>query len=145
VKSIETLDVLTLAERAKQRGLYVEASKVDVQLKDEDVLNVGKHKLKIIHTPGHTPGSICIFLEEWGKRILFSGDIVSAQGRLGFINGPGFNLDDWKKTLKHLVDLRIDAMFPGHGTFVLSDACDHIKLYSDKMNAPWINIVTELG
>ena len=145
VKIIENLDVLTLADRAKQRGINVESAKVDARLKEGDMLNIDKYELKVLHTPGHTPGSICLYVEEKGKRILFSGDIVSAQGRLGFINGPGFSLDDWKTSLKRLVDLKIDTMFPGHGTFVISEAYNHIKLYSDKMNVPWTNIVTDLG
>jgi len=79
------------------------------------------------------------------KNVLFSGDTVSASGRLNFINGPGFNLEEWKNSLKRLLDLNIDVMFPGHGTFLVSGVKDHIKLYSDKMNAPWTNIITAIG
>ncbi len=133
---------LVLIDRARQRGLEIGSTKVDLMLKEGDILKVGGHQLRILHTPGHTPGCISIFLESEGKRILFTGDIVSAQGRLNFINGPGFDLNLWKKSLKKMLELKVDALFPGHGTFVLSGGQDHIKLYSDKMGAPWVNIVT---
>jgi len=144
-KSIENLDELTLANMALQRGIKMEPTSVEKRLKDNDKIQVGTYSLEVVHTPGHTPGSICLFTQIDGKRVLFSGDTVSARGRLGYINGPGFKLEEWKNSLKRLLGLNIDAMFPGHGTFLVSGAKDHIKLYSDKMNAPWTNIVTAIG
>jgi glyoxylase-like metal-dependent hydrolase (beta-lactamase superfamily II) len=76
---------------------------------------------------------------------LFPGDTASAQGRLGFINGPGFNLDEWKASLKKMLAIKPDRMFPGHGVFVLSKAMDHLLDYDAKLNAPWTNIVTTIG
>jgi glyoxylase-like metal-dependent hydrolase (beta-lactamase superfamily II) len=142
---LETLESeLILVEMAKKRGLKLEPVKVDLRLNDEDTLRVGKYELKIIHTPGHTPGCISIAMRIKENTILFSGDIVSAQGRLNFINGPGFNLNEWKNSLERLRDLNVDLLFPGHGTFLLSGASNHIKLYLDKMSSPWRNIVTPL-
>ncbi|MFQ6076550.1 MAG: MBL fold metallo-hydrolase [Candidatus Bathyarchaeia archaeon] len=143
--AVEKLDPeLTLVDMARRRGLSIEPAKVDLPLRDGEVLKVGRHRLRVIHTPGHTPGSTCLLMESGGKRTLFSGDIVSAQGRLNFINGPGFDLVAWKRSMKTLLDLKVDALMPGHGTFVLSNGHDHIKLYSDKLNAPWVNIVTSI-
>jgi len=144
-ESIEKLDELTLADMALQRGVSIEPASVEERLKDGETVQVGAYSLEVIHSPGHTPGSICLFTEIDEKNVLFSGDMVSAGGRLGFINGPGFKLEDWKNSLKRLLDLDVDAMFPGHGTFLVSGAKEHIKLYSDKMNAPWINVVTAVG
>jgi len=144
-KSIETLDELTLANMALQRGIKIEPTSVEERLKDNDKIQVGTYSLEVVHTPGHTPGSICLFTQIDEKRVLFSGDTVSARGRLGYINGPGFKLEEWKYSLKRLLDLNIDTMFPGHGTFLVSGAKDHIRLYSDKMNAPWTNIITAIG
>jgi len=144
-ESIEKLDELTLVDMALQRGINIEPASVEERVRDGDIVQVGNYSLEVIHTPGHTPGSICLFTEIDEKTILFSGDMVSAGGKLGFINGPGFKLEDWKNSLKRLLDFDIDAMFPGHGTFLVSGAKDQIKLYSDKMNAPWINIITMIG
>ncbi len=145
VKSIENLEEMTLANMASQRGIKMETSSVEIPLRDGDNIQIGTHSLKVVHTPGHTPGSICILAEIDKKNVLFSGDTVSASGRLNFINGPGFKLEEWKNSLKILLNLNIDAMFPGHGTFLVSGVKDHIKLYSDKMNAPWTNIITMIG
>jgi hypothetical protein len=76
---------------------------------------------------------------------LFPGDTASAQGRLGFINGPGFLLSDWKASIKSMIAQEPDAMFPGHGTFIFSGAKDHLLQYDEKLNAPWVNIVTSIG
>jgi len=135
---------LTLSEMARGRGLEVKPTKVDVVLRGGEVLRLGSLRLEVLHTPGHTPGSVCVLLEDGGAKVLFSGDMVSAAGRLGFINGPGFDLAAYKRSMKRLLARKADVLLPGHGTFVLSNAHDHVKLYADKMNAPWINIVTAL-
>jgi hypothetical protein len=54
-------------------------------------------------------------------------------------------LDDWKKSIKKLVELSPQRMYPGHGTFLLDDATSHLKIYDQKMNAAWTTIVTEVG
>jgi hydroxyacylglutathione hydrolase len=145
VRAVEKPDPeLTLSEMARGRGLEVKPTKVDVVLRGGEVLRLGSLRLEVLHTPGHTPGSVCVLLEDGGERVLFSGDMVSAAGRLGFINGPGFDLAAYKRSMKKLLAWRAEVLLPGHGTFVLSNAHDHVKLYADKMNAPWINIVTAL-
>jgi glyoxylase-like metal-dependent hydrolase (beta-lactamase superfamily II) len=101
--------------------------------------------VEVVHTPGHTPGGISLVMREEGATSLFPGDTASAQGRLGFINGPGFSLEEWKRSIKRMLDLKPDRMFPGHGVFVLSEAVEHLRVYDAKMNAPWINVVTSVG
>lgn len=144
-KAVEQLDpALTFSDMARQRGFVIEPVNVDIVLKDGDKMNVGDRELIIIHTPGHSPGSICILIESERKKVLFTGDCASAQGRLNYMNIPGFNLEAWKASLKKLLALNVDALMPGHGTFVLSRGHDHIKFYSDKINAPWVNITTPI-
>jgi glyoxylase-like metal-dependent hydrolase (beta-lactamase superfamily II) len=48
---------------------------VDKYLDDEEELAIGKHKAKVIHTPGHTPGSLCFTVEEKDST-LFAGDTL---------------------------------------------------------------------
>jgi glyoxylase-like metal-dependent hydrolase (beta-lactamase superfamily II) len=140
---VEKLDSeLVLMNMARSWGLDFPPAKVDRKLVDGDRLAVGDRTLQVIHAPGNTPGSICLKMREQGKTALFTGDTLLAQGRLGFINGPGFDLDAHKASLKKLEGLNADMIFPGHGTFVLSDAVEHVKLYSAKFHAPWINVVT---
>ena len=79
-------DVLAASHGGSRRGHFIqyltrhpgEATPIE----DGDVLPV-LGELKVIHTPGHTPGSICLYAP--GPRILFSGDVLTvARGRLGF-------------------------------------------------------------
>ncbi|MFH1422090.1 MAG: MBL fold metallo-hydrolase [Planctomycetota bacterium] len=51
------------------------------RLKDGDTIQVGTLTLKVIHTPGHTPGSICLYLDS--AKVLFSGDTLFKRGGIG--------------------------------------------------------------
>ena len=144
-EAIETLNEFSLYEMAKQRGLEFKAAPIDYTVDDGDMIEVGEVELTVVHNPGHTPGCISFLLEEDGVKSLLSGDIASASGRLGYINGPGFDLNDWKKSIKKLVDLKFQRLYPGHGTFLLADATSHLMMYDQKMNAAWTTIITEVG
>lgn len=69
--------------------------------------------LQVIHTPGHTPGSVCFYLKE--QDLLFSGDTLfkEAQGRTDFPKG---NQREMNQSLKKLSQLpEHTAVYPGHG------------------------------
>lgn len=88
---------------------------VDKFLEDEEELTFGKHRFKVIHTPGHSPGGICFALE--GKEsLLFSGDTLF-QGSIGRTDlwGGDYNLliGSIKKRLLTLDDST--HVYPGHG------------------------------
>ena len=87
----------------------------DETIADDDVLEVGRLKLRTIHTPGHTAGSMCFRLE--GHPILFSGDTL-------FPGGPGatkFEGGDFPTIIRSIEDrlfapLEADVLIlPGHG------------------------------
>ena len=141
VDEIEKLGVLSLYEMARQEGLEFKPANVDVKLSGGESLKVGEVDFKIIHTPGHTPGGICLLTEEGKVKNLFSGDTASAQGKLGWINGPGCDIDEWKRSIKKLIEISPDRMFPGHGVFVLSGATNHLKQLDVNMNSPWTVVV----
>ena len=144
-EAIETLNEFSLYNMAQERGLEFKAAPVDDTIDEGDIVVVGNVELEVVHNPGHTPGCISFVLEEDGVKSLISGDIAGASGRLGYINGPGFDLKDWKKSIKKLVDLKPQRMYPGHGTFLLDDATSHLMLYDQKMNSAWTTIITEVG
>jgi glyoxylase-like metal-dependent hydrolase (beta-lactamase superfamily II) len=83
---------------------------VDVKFSlPEEVLELGEQKVYCLHTPGHTPGSICIYLDRDGKRVLFAQDL----------HGPlleefGSNLNDWDRSTKKLLNLDADILCEGH-------------------------------
>ena len=87
----------------------------DVLLKDGDVVKFGNVCLKVLHTPGHTMGSICLV----GDKIVFSGDTLFA-GSIGRTDFSESSSRDMAVTLRKLVGLP-DGLFvyPGHGEFSL--------------------------
>jgi len=101
-------DVGVTAEDAAMLDSY------DFVLEDESVIEVGRLRLHLIHTPGHTPGSICFRIE--GSPVLFAGDTL-------FPGGPGnttFEGGDFA-TIIESIDRRLFTLpgdtivLPGHG------------------------------
>jgi len=95
---------------AKELGLEPPGS-ADVALKDGDVLKVGAIEIKVIHTPGHTPGSVCYLVE--GN--LFTGDtlFVGAAGRTDLVGGSlEMLLDSIENKILSLPKETI--LWPGH-------------------------------
>ena len=83
---------------------------VDVKLKlQEEKLRRGGETIVCLHTPGHTPGSISIYIDKDGKRILFAQDL---HGPL--LDEFGSNLSDWDRSTRKLLDLDADILCEGH-------------------------------
>ncbi len=145
-KAITELDDNVLLDMAHARGLDFKAPKLDSLLEDGDHIDIGDSSFDIVHTPGHTPGCISIKMTERDRKVaVFPGDIASTNGRLGFINGPGFDLPEWKRSIKRLISLKPDRIYPGHNTFMVSGATEDLMVTDAKMNAPWTTIVTSVG
>ena len=84
-----------------------------VYLKDGEVLNLAGMEFKVIHTPGHTPGCVCYYMES--EKVLFSGDTLfeMSVGRTDFPNGSTETLV--KSVREKLFVLPDDVLvFPGH-------------------------------
>jgi glyoxylase-like metal-dependent hydrolase (beta-lactamase superfamily II) len=86
----------------------------DEVIDDESVIDVGRLRLHTIHTPGHTPGSMCFRLE--GHPILFSGDTLFPGGP-GNTSFEGGDFDTIIESLdRRLLTLPADTIvLPGHG------------------------------
>ena len=98
----------------------------DIYVKDNDTLKVGDMKLKFIHTPGHTPGSMCIKIDKH----MFTGDTLFAgsMGRTDFYGGDSRKMD---KSLKRLKNQDDDIkIYPGHGP--------NSNLKTEKMTNPFM-------
>lgn len=82
----------------------------DFYLKDKEKINFSNKEIVCIHTPGHTPGSVCYEIEE----NLFTGDTLFA-GSIGRTDLFGGNLPDMKNSLKKLASIKKDLIIlPGH-------------------------------
>lgn len=85
----------------------------DVALSDDEVLRVGALRLRVLTTPGHTPGSISVLC---GSHCLFSGDTLFRRG-IGRTDLPGGDEDAiYESILTRLYPLAQDlVVYPGHG------------------------------
>ena len=84
---------------------------VDVKLKDNDTVKLGDRQFRVVHTPGHTPGSICLYDEK--DQVLITGD--SVQGR-GVEEGNLVirNKQEYINSMKKLLKLEIKIMIVDH-------------------------------
>jgi len=82
------------------------------EVKENDVIKIGKLKLEVLHTPGHTPGSICL---KTGN-ILFTGDTIFSDG-IGRTDFPEGDEEKLIKSIKTKILTLPDEIiiYPGHG------------------------------
>jgi hydroxyacylglutathione hydrolase len=82
-------------------------------LKEGDVIPIGNSKWEVIHTPGHTPGGICLYCKE--ERVLISGDTLFKRS-IGNLSFPTGDPERMWLSLDKLANLPPDVeVFPGHG------------------------------
>ena len=82
----------------------------DILVKDGDSLAIGKETLQIIHTPGHSPGSMCLY----GTGSLFTGDTLFV-GAVGRTDLSGGDLGTLLLSVKNLLSLPPETrVWPGH-------------------------------
>ena len=83
----------------------------DILLYEGTEITLGEERITVMHTPGHTPGSVCLFCG--GE--MFTGDTLFA-GTIGRSDLPGGNWRDLEISLKRLAESETDfRIFPGHG------------------------------
>lgn len=85
-----------------------------------DLMEIGSVQAEVLHTPGHTPGSVCLLVDTGAERVLFTGDTLFA-GSMGRTDLPGGSEEDMVKSLARLGRLEGDYhVCPGHeGTSTL--------------------------
>lgn len=82
---------------------------------DGEKITVGKINLEIMHTPGHTPGSMCVVAKD--EKTLFSGDTIFLES-CGRVDFEGGNADDMRQSLIRIVSLPEDyKIYSGHGEY----------------------------
>ncbi len=98
--------------------------KFDQLLLGGDKIELGDSILEVIHTPGHTIGSISLLLKD--EKILFSGDTLFTNGGFGRtdLGGDGKML---LNSLERLEDVRFDVLYPGHEG-IAENGKEHLKM-----------------
>jgi len=109
---------------AKMLGGVMPKIPVDVKVNDGDVIVVGDEKFEVLHTPGHTPGSMCLYSKE--SKTLISGDTVFSDGWFGRYDFPGGDKHLLKQSIERLAKLDVINLYPGHESIVEGDGKKHM-------------------
>ncbi|MFX1462774.1 MAG: MBL fold metallo-hydrolase [Promethearchaeota archaeon] len=80
---------------------------------DNEILKFGQLEFRVIHIPGHSPGSVAYYLDNGKNKILFGGDLPGIA-----INLHGGDLNAYLKSLPKLLDLKIDFLCEGHENII---------------------------
>ena len=84
------------------------------EYEDGDEIDVGKLKFRVVHTPGHSPGSVCLAVDE--EKVLFTGDLIFV-GSIGRTDLPGGNESQMQASLRRVIEEfpGDTVLYPGHG------------------------------
>lgn len=110
----------SLVEQASRFGIRLTGNDtkagIDIELKDGDNIKVGAHMLKVLHVPGHSPGSIALYSAEGG--FVIGGDVLF-KGSIGRTDLQGGNLDTLLDSIHSRLMTLPDStnVLPGHDRF----------------------------
>jgi hydroxyacylglutathione hydrolase len=95
-------------------GMMFVSEPADVLVRDGDVIEEAGIRLKVLHTPGHTPGGICLYAEP--EALVFGGDTLFADS-VGRTDFPGGDMDQLIESIRTKLFALPDktAVYPGHG------------------------------
>lgn len=116
---------------SKAFHLNVDEYHIDFHLHHGTSIDLGGVALQVLHTPGHSSGSICLY--ETSQQILFTGDTIFANGTLGGIF-PSGSISDYTLTLRQLNMLRVREFYPGHGRISTTPEEDFARAIKGSVN-----------
>ncbi len=96
-------------------GVDPDAMAPDFLIKEGE-LSLSALQFQVLHTPGHTPGSLSLYWPE--KKALFPGDLIFKEG-IGRTDLPGGSAEELKQSIKKLARLEVEWIFPGHDEIIL--------------------------
>jgi len=122
-------DLLTAAS---MYGVSYKPVKVDLLLRgEEESLLLGDLDFHFLHTPGHTPGSISVYIDTKDGRVLFGQDIHGP-----FSDSWNSDLGEWRQSMKKLLDLKADVLCEGHaGVYRGEKVGEYIRGYLKRYEA----------
>lgn len=123
---------------AVSTGLYPEGFEVKPvhvnSLKDGDIVRVGKATIHVILSLGHSAGHCCYLYD--GN--LFSGDVLTADGKIALQSLWDCDLQLYLETIRNLQKLDINGFYPGHGAFSVTRGKRHFDAAVERMKKLWI-------
>lgn len=116
-------------------NMNVEVFRPDIFLGEGEFAE-GDTSLEVIHTPGHSPGSISLYWPE--KNALFSGDLIFKDG-IGRTDIPGGDGSQLKQSIRRAAQIEPDYLLPGHGDIITGK--EAIKANFKQVESFWFNYV----
>jgi cyclase len=92
---------------------FADPNKGKIVFTGDLTLRVGGHTFELLHTPGHTPGQIAVYLPE--EKVVFTGDTIFSECQTWLM---GSNVTQWLAALDRIAKLDADWVVPGHGEVV---------------------------
>jgi len=89
---------------------FQDPNRAQITFTGDCTLHVGDHTFHLIHTPGHTPGQIAVYVPE--ERVVFTGDTVFHDVQTWVMAS---DVDQWIDALNTIAHLDVDTVVPGHG------------------------------
>jgi len=113
-----------------------EVAKVDIQLGEETIIDLGSTKLQVIYTPGHSQDCICLYDSE--RKILFSGDHILKR------TTPNIgNLTEYINSLKKVSKMDVNMILPGHEAIIdePKKRIDELIAHHAKRELEFLNLI----
>lgn len=120
-----------------RRDVSFEPVEVARTFGSDERLAVGGLEFEVLALPGHSPDSIALRLDHAGRSVCFTGDTCLAMGLCG-PTAPE-DMGALKASVARLRGIRVDALLPGHGVFVVRSGHEHVALLHDKMCERWFD------
>ncbi|MFW9949812.1 MAG: MBL fold metallo-hydrolase [Candidatus Thorarchaeota archaeon] len=106
-----------LITKGKKWGVDLTNMKINIWLEDRNIIDIGNVLLKIVETPGHTSGCICLY--EPYLQYIFTGDTLFKEAITNIYESG--SISEYIDSLEVLNTLRINCFFPSHGDLVIGE------------------------
>ncbi|SEM55799.1 Glyoxylase, beta-lactamase superfamily II [Syntrophus gentianae] len=103
-------------------------------LLQEGQLTIGGVQLQVLATPGHSPGSLCLYWPE--RKVLFSGDVAFEDG-IGTTDLTGGDGVLMKDSLRKISQLEVECLLPGHGNAIVGR--EAVRTNFERIESYWFN------
>ncbi len=101
-------------------GVELPPLSIDRPMEEGDVLDFGPVRFKVLHTPGHSIGSVCLHEEKMG--VLVTGDTMFPGGSFGRVDFPTGNMKDLVKSLRRISEIDFEIALAGHMHAIIGNA-----------------------
>jgi len=119
----------------KFAGSYFQLPEPDFFLQEGELI-IGTNQFEILETPGHSPGSVCIYWPE--KRVLFAGDVIFHHG-IGRTDLPGGSGKQLKESIQRIRSLDVEYVLSGHGDVIAGK--EAVQANFQEIENYWFNYI----